>query len=110
MGEGFCYECVAHHQFFFKLLVDIKSQYPIIYEGGGSSKPHSKAYRDFAEKWGAVKTLYDIADEKIEKIEKIYQIYLTDYLQYLSFMIEKNIVEEEEDKFQDNLRKAKRGR
>lgn len=51
-----------------------------------------------------------MCDEKIEKIGEIYQLYLSDYLQYLSFMIEKSEIEREEDKFQENLRKAKRGK
>lgn len=88
----------------------IKRTYPIVYDGKGSSKPHSKAYRDFAQKWGSIKTLYEIADEKIEKIGEIYQLYLSDYLQYLSYMIEKNDADREEDAFQEQLRKAKRGR
>ena len=89
---------------------NIKSSYPIVFEGNGGNRPHCKAYRDFAQKWGNIKTLYEISDEKIEKVGKVYQIYLNDYLQYLSYMIEKGQVEEEEDKFQENLRKAKKGR
>lgn len=88
----------------------IRSDYPIVFEGRGSNKPHSAAYRNFCEKWGAIKTLYEIADEKVEKIERIYQLHLNDYLQYLSFMIEKQQVDDEEDKFQENLRKVKKGR
>lgn len=88
----------------------IRSDYPIVFEGRGSNKPHSAAYRNFCEKWGHVKTLYEIADEKVEKIERIYQLHLNDYLQYLSFMIEKQQVDDEEDKYQENLRKVKKGR
>lgn len=91
-------------------MANIRESYPIVFSSRGSSKPHSKSYRDFAEKWGVIKTIYEIADEKIEKIEKIYQIYLNDYLQYLSYMIEKSDVDREEDAFQEQLRKAKKGR
>jgi hypothetical protein len=88
-------------------MADIRSAYPIVFSSHGGSRPHSKAYRDFSQKWGAIKTLYEIADEKIEKVEKIYQLYLADYLQYLSYMIEKADVDREEEAFQDQLRKAK---
>ena len=91
-------------------MADIKNDYPIVFEGRGSNKPHSAAYRDFTQKWGHIKTLYEIADEKIEKVGRVYQIYLNDYLQYLSYMIEKRQVDDEEDKFQENLRMVKKGR
>ena len=86
----------------------IRASYPIVFDARGSHKPHSKEYRDFGEKWGAYKTLVEVADSKIEKIEEIYQVYLNDYLTFLSYMIEKSEMEEREDAFQDNLRKAKR--
>ena len=91
-------------------MASIRETYPIVFGGQGATRPHSKAYRDFAQKWGAIKTLYEVCDEKIEKIGEIYQLYLSDYLQYLSFMFEKSEIEREEDKFQENLRKAKRGK
>lgn len=91
-------------------MASIRETYPIVFGGQGATRPHSKIYRDFAQKWGAIKTLYEVCDEKIEKIGEIYQLYLSDYLQYLSFMIEKSEIEREEDKFQENLRKAKRGK
>jgi hypothetical protein len=37
-------------------------------------------------------------------------MYVSDYLQYLSYLIEKAEVDRKEDAFQENLRKAKRGR
>lgn len=51
-----------------------------------------------------------MADEKIEKIAEINQQYLNDTLTFLSYLITKQEAEEEEDKFQENLRKAKKGR
>jgi len=48
-----------------------------------------------------------MADEKVEKIAQIYQVYLTDYFTFLSYMIEKGEMEEQEDAFQETLRKAK---
>lgn len=50
------------------------------------------------------------ADEKIEQVEKINKTYLNDFLQYMSYLIDKNEMQEQEDKFQDNLRKAKKNR
>lgn len=86
---------------------DIRDTYPTVYGGGRRNKPHSQTYRDFASKWGSLKTLYEIADEKIEKVGEIYQIYLNDYFQYLSYMIEKADMDDDEQAFQDALRKAK---
>ena len=95
-------------QFFFSLIKSIFSNYPVIFEHRGSHKPHSGAYRDFAQKWGNIKTLYEVCDEKIEKVKEVYQEYLNDYFQFLSYRIEKYDAEEEEDKFQEQLRKSKK--
>lgn len=51
-----------------------------------------------------------MADEKIEKVAEVYQQNLLDALQFLSYLSEKAIVDEQEDKFQERLRKAKKGR
>ena len=51
-----------------------------------------------------------MAGEKIEKVHQIYQEYLADTLQFLTYSLEKAKAEEIEDKFQENLRKAKKGR
>ena len=89
------------------MLRDITDSYPIVFGGGRRHKPHSQAYRDFQTKWGFIATLYNSVEEKIEKVGEIYQIHLNDYLQYLTYMIEKGDMEEEEDKFKEQLRKAK---
>jgi hypothetical protein len=54
--------------------------------------------------------LYEIADEKIEKVGEIYQFYLSDYLQFLSYLIDKQEAERQEDEFQELRRKATRGK
>lgn len=46
-------------------------------------------------------------DSLIEAI-KLKETYLTDFLNTLSYLIEKQEAEEEEDAFQEQLRKAKR--
>ena len=51
-----------------------------------------------------------MCDEKIEKIGEISGLYLSDYLQFLSYLIDKGEAERQEDEFQENLRKAKKGR
>ena len=91
-------------------MVDIKGSYPVIYGGGGRSKPHCKEYRDFAQDWGLQKTVYEMADSDITKIAEIYQIHLNDFLMYLTYSIKKAEVDDIEDAFQEGLRKAKRGR
>ena len=99
-----------YNRFFFRIIHNIHDTYPTVFQGKGSHRPHSQGYRDFCEKWGAFKTLYEIADEKIEKVGEIYQLYLSDYLQYLSYLIDKGEAEREEDKYQEQLRAAKKGR
>lgn len=108
MGEGTSGGGIANHKFFYTMLHNIADSYPIVFSSNGSHRPYAQRYREFSGKWGAIKTLYEICDEKIEKIGEIYQFYLNDYLQYLSFRLEKAQVDEEEDKFQDQLRAAKR--
>lgn len=56
------------------------------------------------------KVLFEAAGEDPLKAIEIKQMYLTDFMVWLSYMFEKGEAEEEEDKFQDNLRKAKRGK
>ena len=51
-----------------------------------------------------------MADKKPSEIAKINQEYITDFFTLLTYIIQANEAESEEDKFQENLRKAKRGR
>ena len=110
MGEGTSGGGIANHRFFFTSLRSIHDTYPIVFSNHGSRKPHSQGYRDFAQKWGNIKTLYEVCDEKIEKVGEIYQYYLSDYLQFLGYLMDKQEAERLEDEFQENLRKAKRGK
>jgi hypothetical protein len=110
VGEGTSGGGIANHRFFFTTLHNIADSYPIVFQGNGSHRPHSQGYRDFSQKWGNIKTLYEICDEKIEKVGEIYQFYLSDYLQFLSYLIDKGEAERQEDEFQETLRKAKKGK
>lgn len=96
--------------FFFAMLHDISDSYPTVFKNKGSNRPHSQGYRDFAQKWGNLKTLYEICDEKIEKVREVYQEYLNDYLTFLSYLIDKGEAERQEDEFQELRRKATKGR
>lgn len=49
-----------------------------------------------------------MANSDITKIAEINQIYLVDFLTFLTFQIKKQSVDEIEEKFQQNLRDAKR--
>lgn len=51
-----------------------------------------------------------MADEKIEKVAQVKQEYLTDTLLFLTYLIKKGEMEDAEDKFQEQRRKAKKGR
>lgn len=92
------------------MLHSIAEEFPNVFSSKGTNRPHSQGYREFAEKWGFVKTLYEVADEKIDKIGEIYQIHINDFLQYMSYMVDKFEAERQEDEFQEMRRKAKKGR
>ena len=78
-----------------------------MFSGGRRNKPHSKEYRDFSERWGFEKTLFEMADEQIVKVAQVKQEYLTDTLTFLTYIVQKQEMEDEEDKFQDMIRKSK---
>jgi hypothetical protein len=87
----------------------ITEQYPVIFgDAKRPSKLHSDSYRRFGKKWNWIKTLYELSNEEVEKIEKTTQQYLTTVLQFLSYTIEKGWMEEDEERFQDQLRKQRR--
>lgn len=56
------------------------------------------------------KVLIEASGESPLETIRLKQMYLTDFFVWLSFMYEKSDVDSEEEKFQDALRKAKRGR
>ena len=90
-------------------MADIRETFPVVYGGGGSRKPHSAEYRNFSEAWGFQKVVFEMADEKIDKIAEVNQQYITDFLTFLTYLIQKGEMQEIEDKYQEQLRKAKRG-
>jgi hypothetical protein len=51
-----------------------------------------------------------MANEDITKVAEIYQLYLSDVLLWLTFNIKKNEVQDIEDKWQEQRRKAMKGR
>lgn len=88
---------------------NVRDTFQVVFSGSRSNRPHSKAYKDLQESWGFQKVLYELADSKIEKIAEVQQTYLTDFLTLLTYLIQKGESDEEEDRFQEQLRKAKRG-
>lgn len=109
MGEATNDEGNANSVFFYQLVRNIADEYPAVFGGGGRVKPHSPEYRQFSQDWGFQKILLEMANEDITKVAEIYQLYLSDVLLWLTFNIKKNEVQDIEDKWQDQLRKAKRG-
>lgn len=51
-----------------------------------------------------------MAGEEITKVAEIKQEYLTDFFTFLTFMLEKQKIDREEDEYQEAIRKAKHGR
>ena len=99
-----------NHKFFFAIIYKLRDTYEIIFTSRRPSRPKCKAYRDFKEKWGFIGTIYDVAEKKIEEIEKINQMYLSDFFQLLTYMIDESVANEEQDKFDEQRRKAMKGR
>ena len=87
---------------------DVKRSYPLVFEHQGSHRRHSGEYKKFGERWGSIKTFFEICDEKIEKVKEVYQLYLNDYLQFLSYLIDKADAEEAEEKYMEQIRKLKK--
>lgn len=85
----------------------VRNTFPYVFQNGGSNKPHCQRYRELGEDWGMQKIVFDMANSKIEKVAEINQQYLSDFLTFLTYLIQKGEMEEEEEKFQETLRKAK---
>lgn len=97
--------------FFFRTIHSIKDAFPTVWgDRRGNRRPLCQAYREFNESWSWLKTLYNAAEEDFTKVEKINQSYLLDFLQWLSYSIDKGYAEEEQDKYEEQRRKAKRGK
>lgn len=91
-------------------MADIQKEFPALYTNRGTTKQHSKEYRDFHKRWGYQKTLFDLAGESLAQVSVIQQQYLTTTLFWLTYLIDKGEVDEKEDKWQESLRKMKGGR
>ncbi len=91
------------------MLHTIRDTFPAVFSGGGRTKPHSQRYREFSEDWGMQKILFELASETLTEIPKVYQEYLTDTLMFLTYTIKKGEMEEEEEKWQEQRRKAMKG-
>ena len=92
---------------FFTLAHNVRETFPIVFSGGRRHKVHSAEYKEFGENWGFQKILFELAGEKVEKVAQVNQIYLTDGFTFLTYSIQKADMEQTEDEFQENLRKAK---
>ena len=110
MGGDTCNQNIASRQFFFRLMADIRTTFPYVFSSGGSHKPHSQRYREFGQDWSMQKIVFEMADNKITKVAEVNGQYLTDFLVFLTYLIQKGEMEEEEEKFQQSLRDAKRRR
>lgn len=92
------------------MLHSIYDSYPIVFDSPGRNKARAREYTEFKKKWGFIDIFYQMCNEDITKTREIYQFYLSDFMQYLSYSIERQYAEEKDEKYQDNLRKARKGR
>ena len=82
--------------------------FPKLFNGQGSTKPRSPEFRRFCQAYSWQRIAYVLADEKVQEVEKINQMYLTDIFFYMTYLGDKTIADEADEKFQEGLRKAKR--
>ena len=87
----------------------IRTQYETIFgEPQRPCKPHSTALHKFSKKWSWKKTLFELANEEVTKVEKVSRMYLTTVLEFLCYTIDKGYAEDDEERFQEQLRKQRR--
>ena len=89
---------------------DVRSTFSVVYSSRGSNKPHCPEYRELSQNWGFQANVFAMANKEPEKIAKIKQDYLTDTLTLLTYLIQEAEAEEKEQKFQQTIKDAKRGR
>ena len=91
-------------------MVCISESFPDVFSGKGGNKPHCQRIRELGQNWGLEKMVFDAAGEKVSEIFVIRQMYLTDFLTYMTYRIQKADAEEAEYEYQEQLRKARKGR
>lgn len=91
------------------MLDDIKSSFKFVFGGAGKHRSHHKRYTEFNKKWGFLSFVIEEA-ESFKAIEEIEKSNLMDFLFFLEYKFEKADVMEDEEKFQSDRRKAKRGK
>ena len=55
-----------------------------------------------------MKTLFELANEEVTKVEKVSRMYLTTVLEFLCYTIDKGYAEDDEEKYQETIRKQRR--
>ena len=73
-----------------------------------TGRPIVAGYSEFAKRWGWQKTLFSLADENILQVDKIQKMLATTVLNYLSYLKDKAIAEEQQEKYDEQLRKSRR--
>ena len=89
-------------------MANLRDEFPAVFSGGGSRKPHSAEYSRFSQDWSFHKVIFEMANESYSEISVIRQDYLTNFLFYLTYLIKKGEVDGIEDQFQENLRKSRK--
>lgn len=95
---------------FFDLLHRIRDTFKKLFSGGGYKSGRNrtcKEYKEFAKAWGIFHSIASAADYKITEIRKIYQENLMFFFEYLTYMQDKSLADEFQDKYMDKLRKQK---
>ena len=92
-------------QFFFIQKERIRSDFEPLFDGNGSSRPVSKGYKDFCNKWGWYKTIADLAEDKIHLFDTITRKTVGEVFGFLLYKIDKSHAEEDQYKFERQMKR-----
>ena len=88
----------------------IRNTFPKLFDNSrpkANSFRTSKEYKEFAKSYGLYHSIQSSADFDLTKVRKILKEYLINFFEYLTYMQDKAIADEIQNKFEDKLRKQK---
>ena len=92
------------------MLGRIRNTFPKLFGGSsyqGRRNRTCKEYKEFTKAWSLYHSIASAADYKITEIREIFKQNLMFFFEYLTYMQDKAIADEFQDKYMDKLRKQK---
>ena len=88
----------------------LKDNFRYVFGGAGKRKQHHRRVGEYSKKWGFTGIVMAQAKDDFTKIKEIEEANLLEFLFYLEWLYEGGDVDEDERKFQEQLRKNKKSR